>query len=376
MKQRILFTASTGSHILHFHRPYLQAFRDLGWEVHVACGGTLPALPEADRIFLLPFEKKMSSPANFRAQAQLRALMKAHDYTLISTHTSLAAFFTRRAAAGLHPRPAVVNVAHGYLFDDTTPLLKRQILLSAERLTSRQTDLLLTMNAFDFELARRCHLGQRVEQIPGIGVDFTRLESAAPPMPRATYHFSSSDFILLYAAEFSTRKNQAMLIRAMPALPEHVKLLLPGEGILLDACRTLASTLGVAHRVVFPGQISDMAPLYDMADAAVTASRSEGLPFNVMEAMYKGLPVIASQVKGHTDLLSNGSTGLLYPYDDEAAFCEALQHLLTQPELAPRLGAAAHKAVLPFSLDQVLPQVMERYLSLAPQPAEPLPVSR
>lgn len=371
MKQRVLFTASTGSHIANFHRPYLRAFQERGWEVHVACGGTPPPLPEADRVFLLPFEKRMSAPANFRAQGMLRRLMAENGYDLVSTHTSLAAFFTRRAAAGVHPRPPVVNVAHGYLFDSGTPFLKRQVLLAAERLTAGQTDLLLTMNAYDFETARRCRLGCRVEAIPGIGVDFSRLDGAAPPGPRGTYGFEKTDFVLLYAAEFSQRKNQALLIRALAGLPERVKLLLPGQGALLETCRALAASLGVGHRVVFPGQVAGMAPLYALADAAVTASRSEGLPFNVMEAMYMGLPVIASEVKGHTDLLRDGETGLLYPYGGEAAFRAAVERLLAEPGLCAALGAAARRAVLPFSLEQVLPQVMEQYLSLAPRPVLP-----
>ena len=59
MKQRVLFTASTGSHLYNFHRPYLEAFHGLGWEVHAACGGPPPSLPEADAVFPVSFEKKM-----------------------------------------------------------------------------------------------------------------------------------------------------------------------------------------------------------------------------------------------------------------------------------------------------------------------------
>lgn len=376
MKQRVLFTASTCSHIVHFHRPYLRAFQERGWEVHVACGGAALPLPEADRVFFVPFEKKMSAPSNFRAQAQLRHLMAENRYDLVTAHTSLAAFFTRRAAAGLgRSRPPVVNVAHGYLFDDDTPTVKRTILLTAERLTAGQTDLLLTMNAWDFQTARRCRLGRRIENIPGIGVDFSRLDlpSGDQAALRRTYGFDGADFILLYAAEFSARKNQAMLLRALPLLPERVKLLLPGQGALLEDCRALAAELGVADRVVFPGQISGMAPLYALADAAVTASRSEGLPFNVMEAMYMGLPTVASRVKGHTDLLSDNLTGLLYPWNDEAAFADAVRRLLDDPAGAAAMGRAAREAVRPFALDRVLPQVMEQYLSLVPQAGEPVP---
>ena len=368
MPQRVLFTASTFAHIVHFHLPYLRAFRAMGWAVDVACGGEAAAIPEAERCIALPFEKRMSAPANFRAERMLRRLMAEERYALVTTHTSLAAFFTRRAAAALRPRPPLACVCHGYLFDDETPLPRRAVLRAAERLTAAQTDLLLTMNAYDEATARRARLARRIEHIPGMGVDFSRLDAmrADRDAVRASLGFVPADRVLLFAAEFSARKNHAMLLRALAALPAPVKLLLPGSGELLPDCRALARRLGLDSRVVFPGYVADMAPLYRAADAAVSASRSEGLPFNIMEAMYAGLPVVASRVKGHTDLLDDRRTGLLFPYDDDAAFAAAVRELLDRPELAAALGRAAHDAVLPFALPQALPRVMDLYLSLLP----------
>ncbi|MGI5962144.1 MAG: glycosyltransferase [Lawsonibacter sp.] len=370
---RVLFTASTTSHICNFHLPYLRAFRAMGWTVAVACGGDPSGIVEADERLALPFEKRMTALANWKAQRMLQQFLEEHPCDLVCTHTSLAAFFTRRATAGLRHRPPVVNVAHGYLFDDQTSSFKRQILLGAERLTARQTDLVLTMNRYDLEVAKRYHLGSRVENIPGIGVDFTRLDGLAEfdrEKLRANYGFEAEDFVLVYAAEFSVRKNQSMLIRSLAALPKQVKLLLPGQGALWDTCRDLAVSLGLESRVIFPGQVSNMAALYALSDGAVSASRSEGLPFNVMESMYAGLPVIASAVKGHVDLIVPGQTGLLYPYGDEKAFVAAVTRLLEEAGLAQALGANARRWVTPYSLAQVLPQVMDWYMSALSVPAE------
>ena len=367
MPGTVLFVASTWSHIVNFHLPYLRAFRQLGWTVHAACGGEPRDIPEAALCCQLSFEKKMSSPSNFRSQRLLRRLMEAQRYDLVCVHTSLAAFFTRRAAAGLRPRPPVVNMVHGYLFDDDTPAAKRAILLAAERVTVSQTDLLLTMNRWDYDTARKYHLGKRIEFIPGVGVDFDRLVPLSPAeraAGRERLGLGPEDYLLLYAAEFSPRKNQAALLRALPLLPERVKLALPGRGALLEECRSLALRLGVEQRVLFPGYVSPMGPWYAMADAAVSASRSEGLPFNIMEAMHMGLPVVASAVKGHTDLIDSEKTGLLYPYDDAAAFAAAIRRLLASPQETAALGAAAREAAEAYRLDRVLPQVMDLYLSV------------
>ena len=372
MTRKVLFTASTFSHIRNFHLPYLKYFQAGGWAVHVACGGERLPIPYADRIIRLPFKKRMQSPANFQAAAILRKEIRREGYDLISTHTSLAAFFTRLAVKGMKGRPTVVNTVHGYLFDDRTPALKRKILLAAERFTAPQTDLLLTMNRWDCELARRHRLGKRTTNIPGVGVDFSRFDresSGAGPALRNEWGVSQDAFVLICPAEFSKRKSQEVLIQALAELPERAVLVLPGQGALMEKCRALAARLGLEGRVIFPGQVEDMASWYAMADAAASASRSEGLPFNVMEAMYCGLPVAASAVKGHTDLIAHGGTGLLYPYGDPAACAGVLRALMDSEPLRRSLGQAARDSVGQYALDRVLPQVTARLEALVRPPA-------
>ena len=132
----------------------------------------------------------------------------------------------------------------------------------------------------------------------------------------------------------------------------------------------LARELGLENRVLFPGQVR-MAPWYGAADLAVSASRSEGLPFNIMEAMYYGLPVVASRVKGHTDLLEESGGGLLYPYGDWAACAGCVQDLLLDPELREQMGGRGRQTVQAYTLDRVLPVIMAQYGGIVPleQPA-------
>lgn len=368
MERKALFTASTYSHIAHFHRPYLRALSDRGWTVDVACGGKPMDIPEARRIISLPLEKSMTAPANFHAMSLLRREMKAEKYDLISTHTSLAAFFTRLAARGLDT--TVVNTSHGYLFDENTPWAKRRILLGAEQLTAGRTDLLLTMNRQDEEIARRYRLGRQIASIPGVGVDFSRLEGTPPAAGEALrleWEIPGDAFVLLYPAEFSKRKSQKTLLRALKLLPDRVYLLLPGDGALLEECKALARKLGVEDRVRFPGHVGDMGPWYRSADCAVTSSRIEGLPFNVMEAMGCSLPVVASAVKGHEDLVREGETGFLFPWDDAEACARRIRTLMEDPALCAQMGQKGRESVEQYRLDRVLPQVLEAYRTVVPE---------
>jgi glycosyltransferase EpsD len=371
MGEKLLFAASTAAHIRKFHLPYLCRLKAEGWQIHAACSGSGEGIPHTDRVLEIPFRKRMFSLDNLRAAWLLRREIRGERYTAVIVHTSLAAFFTRLAVLGLKGCPKVVNMVHGYLFDDRTPLLKRSLLLAAEKLTAPATDLLITMNQYDREIAKKHRLGNRIESVPGVGVDFSALEAGRTGCGdelRRKLGIRPEDFVLIYPAEFSDRKMQHVLLYAMTMLPEHVVLVLPGIGDRLGACRELAQKLGLSHRVRFPGYVGQMTAWYEMANAAVSASRSEGLPFNVMEAMYFFLPVVASRVKGHTDLILDGKTGLLYPCGNWEACAQQIRRLIEDPTLAQALAQAGAENVKQYGLSAVHPKVMELYHSAVGRP--------
>lgn len=364
MKRKVLFVASTFSHIANFHHPYLKKFREEGFIVSIACGGKVMDIPEADESFFLPFQKSFTSPDNLKVALMLRQKIKSEGYDLIVAHTSLASFFTRLALFGLTKRPFVLNMAHGYLFDGETPWLKRNILLTAERITASKTDILLVMNGCDHEIAQKYKLGRQIAFIPGVGVDFSRLDEISSDVRksiRQKYGATEQDILLFYAAEFSARKSQHVLIRALQELPQNVRLVLAGDGATRKKCELLAKELGVADRTLFLGYTTHAAEWQKAADIAVTASRSEGLPFNVMEAMRTGLPVVASRVKGHVDLIDDGESGLLYSYGDEKELAEKITLLLKEPELKQKIAAKAKESIKPYGLENAFPKVWSYY---------------
>ncbi|MBR5342343.1 MAG: glycosyltransferase [Oscillospiraceae bacterium] len=371
MKPKLLYAASSYIHLMNFHLPYLRAFRERGWEVHALCADPKGEIPFADRTITAPLRKKMSAPENFIAASRIRSLVKDEGYALVIVHTSLAAFFVRLALKGLRQRPRLINMVHGYLFDDDTPAPKRQILLAAEKMTAPQTDLLITMNRWDHELAQKQRLAAREVFVPGVGVDFSRFATASPEAGarlREALGIPAEDYVLLCAAELSGRKSQPVLIRALSALPEKVRLVLAGSGAEQENCMALAKELGLEERVLFPGHVGNIGDWYAMADAVATASRIEGLPFNVMEAMVLRKPVVASRVKGHEDLIEDGRTGLLYPYGDSAACAAAIRRLMEEPGLGERLAEAAQAQIGQYALERVFPQVMAAYESVTGEP--------
>ena len=355
--KKVLYAASTAGHLQFFHLPWLRWLAQNGWTVHGMGAGAFSS-PDVAVYYDLPFTKSMLSKKNFAISWRVRGLMRRERYDLVLVHTSLAAFFVRLGVllAG-KGSTRVVNVVHGYLFDEATAWPRRMLLLGAERLMKPVTDTVAVMNRQDLEIARWHHLSRgAVVLLPGMGVDFSRYAPATPAARQAARkHFGLPEaaFVLVYAADFSKRKNQAFLVRAMTKLPENVCLLLPGHGEMLEQVRNQVRELGLEGRVRLPGFVTNMTGAYHAGDLCVPASRSEGLPFNLMEAMACGLPGVASRVKGHEDLIEPGETGLVYDYNDEAAFCRAVTALMEDPRTRERMGRAARQTVLSrYGLEQ------------------------
>lgn len=364
----ILFTASTYSHIINFHIPYIQEFKRQGFKVDVACGGKQMEIPQADEVIHISFEKSITSPKNFKSVIELYNLIKKNNYTIISCHTSLAAFFTRLSVIGMKKRPLVVNTAHGYLFNELESKNKNMILSSAEKMVASVTDLLMTMNEWDTRYAKKHKLGKYISEIKGMGLNTNKLQKHTQEEInnlRKQLDIVEDKFILIYAAEFSKRKSQQVLIDAMAYLPEDIVLVLAGEGVLYQQCKNYADKLGLSNRIYFPGQVK-MSLYYSVADLAVSSSKSEGLPFNIMEAMYYGLPIVASRIKGHKDLLENTGAGLLYNYGDFETCAEQILRVYNNKALKLQLGKCAKKTIEPYLLENVLPDVMNEYKKLLP----------
>jgi glycosyltransferase involved in cell wall biosynthesis len=104
------------------------------------------------------------------------------------------------------------------------------------------------------------------------------------------------------------------------------------------ALRDAAQRLGVAESVVFVGEVSDAGPHLDGADIAIAPSRGEWTPLVLMEALARGLPVVAARVGGVQEIVSDRESGLLVAPEDPAALTAAILELLAHPDAAAQMA--------------------------------------
>ncbi len=349
-KAKILYAASTASHLRRFHAPYIKALRA---EHDVYLMGS--AGEGID--FPIPFAKSIFSFANVRAVFAVRKILKRERFDRVIVHTTLAACILRAAMIGMHRRPRVLNVVHGYLFPEEGGGLKNRLMLLCEKLLRCKTDELAVMNREDYRIASRhrlCRTGE-ISFLWGMGMPEPVKELRRSRELRTAYA-AKDEILCSFVGELSRRKNQIFLIRAVATLRGEgipVKLLLPGEGSERETLEAEIDRLGLGGIVFLPGNLEPIHPYLAVTDIYVSASRSEGLPFNVMEAMSLGLPVLMSDVKGQKDLHQN-EFSRLYPAEDADAFCKAFRALYREGRLG--VGACRYPHLERYRLSSVFEQ--------------------
>jgi glycosyltransferase involved in cell wall biosynthesis len=176
---------------------------------------------------------------------------------------------------------------------------------------------------------------------------------------------------IIMVARFSPQKAQALLLDAVRDIETPFELLFVGDGPDRSALEQRAAEMGLQHRVKFLGQRLDIPELLASSDIFALATNWEGFPIGILEAMRAGLPVVASNVNGVGEAVSDGVTGYLVPAADSNAFRNRLVQLLTDVNLRRNMGAAGRlRFEKEFTADVMLRKTASIYRELvreAPQ---------
>jgi glycosyltransferase involved in cell wall biosynthesis len=182
---------------------------------------------------------------------------------------------------------------------------------------------------------------------------------------RDSLGIAAGDLAIGNIARLFPEKGQEYLIGAMPRVLERVpaaRLVMVGEGPLLDQLRAQAARLGLESRVTFVGFRRDLPQVLKALDLQVHSSLKEGLPVAVCSGMAAGLPVISTDIDGVSEVMTAGETGLLVPAADAGALADAMIALLEDPSRMQRLGAAARRTMHQrFRLEHVVRTLEDVY---------------
>jgi glycosyltransferase involved in cell wall biosynthesis len=347
------------------------------YRVHLAAGpgGLLDrqalGIAEAE-VCLMPVLRHPIRPhADLAAVTVLARWLRHRGIDLVHTHSSKAGILGRLAArrAGT---PAVVHTVHGWSFNTTQPALVRALYVWLERWAASWTDRLVVVAEANIRQGLAAGIG-RPEQycVVHSGID---VDAFAAPAGRVAVAGAGAlacgdgELLVGTVACLKPQKDPLTLVRAARRVVEaepRARFVVAGDGALRPRVEALAAELGLGDRLVLLGWVDDVRSLLHSLDVLVLTSRFEGLPRAVLQAMAAGVPVVATEVDGVPEVISDGETGRLVAPGDDQAVADAVLDLLADPARRTRLACAAQERLRgSFEISTMLSELEAIYAGL------------
>lgn len=368
---KALFVATVQSHIAQFHMGAAALLKKSGYDVDVAAKDNLGeknglALQNVDEVFNVPFERSPFSLRNIRAYKELKKIINEGNYDLIHCNTPVGGILTRLAARKVRKKGCcVIYTAHGFHFYKGAPKKNWILFYPIEKEMARLTDKLITINEEDYNLASQ-KFACATYHVHGVGIKTQKYDAITN---KRALEFRASkgwdkDFLILCTGELNTNKNQKTIIKAMERVASEVpnaRLLLAGNGPdeqkLLDLIREYC----LEDNITLLGYRTDLELYVHACDVVVSASFREGLPLNIVEAMYCKKPVIASINRGHNELIKDKENGFLVPANDYESFADYIIRLARNLDERINFGKAGFLRSLKYTDKSVVEELRVIY---------------
>lgn len=322
-----------------------------------ACGLTVHCVPIAGPL------DPVRDPQAVRA---LRRVIREHPVHLVHAHGFKAALVAR-VAARLAGRPPVIVTVHNPVLYRDVSAFSLWSHMALERSLCRSTARIIAVSdALRDELVEAYGIEPSLVVTVHNGLDLSpflrRLDRHAA---RERYGLADDSLVFGCAARFAPQKAMDVLVEAaVPLLarfPE-ARVILGGDGPLLEQVRAQARDTAVGERILFPGFIEDTAEFLSALDVFASSTLTEGLGLATIEAMAAGLPVATTWGGGTPEVVEDGITGILVEPGDADALGEAMMRLAADHALRTGMGAAGReRALAEFTEDRMFERTAQVY---------------
>ena len=355
---KVLVVCTTDSMITNFLIPHIQDLKNRGCQVDCACAQTGDFINiirnNGIQVHKVDFHRNPFSFGNVKAFRQLCRLIKTERYNVIFCHEPVGGAMGR--IVGHMYNCKVIYMAHGFHFFKGAPK-KNRLFYYVEKFLSRWTDVLVTINQEDYDASKQFSCKNLVI-LNGIGVDTTRF-CYEPNRDYIKKIVGDENVVLLSVGELIPRKNHEVVIKAIASLNDKsIHYLVAGEGELMSYLTNLATRLAICDQIHLLGYRTDINKLCNACDIYIMPSLQEGLSVALMEAMAAGNAIIASSIRGNTDLIdANG--GILVSPCDIKEYAVAIRKLADSKELRKQMGIYNIKRVKDYDISFVRKQMTE-----------------
>lgn len=315
------------------------------------------------------FVQRVSPYNDIAALGELVSLMRKNKYDIVHSHNSKAGFIGRLAAK-ITRVPVIVHTIHGFAFHDQEKPPRRALFILLEKFAAPMADKLIVISNPLREWGLSLGIGKPEQYITiysGIELDKFRTNIDVIKK-KAEFGIGPGDKVVGVVSKLWEGKGHKCILQAAGEVVKkvhNVKFLFVGEGYLKDELENLADELGLKDKVIFTGFRTDIPEITACFDIALLVSLFEGLGRVLLEAMAMGKAVIASRVGGIIDVVDDGKTGILIPPGDKEALAQAMVRLLSDSDLAARMGKAGKEKIdARFSAKTMVKEIEKVYNEL------------
>jgi glycosyltransferase involved in cell wall biosynthesis len=320
-------------------------------------------LPESQSQFMrsvpgvevLTFDDSAGRVVNaFRLARRLKEFVNGGQPNVVHLHSTFAGAVLRPMLLKLKSKTKIIYCPHGWAFDRKMSSYAQYGAKWIERKLAPLCHAIVCISYHEVRAARQCGIAPEKLVLVRNGVPMV---APTPAIDPASIAWPEGKRRILFVGRFDRQKGVDVLLRAVSELKDQVFACIVGDSVVDNL--PVASD---AENVRLCGWLSpaQLEAYYQSADVVVIPSRWEGFGLVAAEAMRAGLPVIASNVGGLTEIVDDGVTGILIPTDDEKVLVQTLRDL-TDAHLRAMGKAGRERFLRDFTMERTHREICELY---------------
>ncbi len=346
------------------------------FEVSVASmsGGTFEHELRQFGIKIYPVD--MSRQLSLKPVRQIKEIIRNNKIDLVHSQGARTDFFARIAVRMQKPRIRIVSTIQMPVEGYDVGALRKGVYRFFDRFSERYVDRFVTVSEVLKKTLIEKHKipeGKVVKIYNGIEIEKYRPNGkevrSQKSEVRREFGLAKDAPVIGAIGRMVWQKGFEYLIESIPTIIETLpqsKILIVGDGPpLRERLEALSKELGVRDNVIFAGFRNDIKEILSAVDLLVVPSLLEGFPMIILEAMAMAKPIVATNIDGITEQITDGVNGILIPPKDPSALAKSVVRVLNDKELARTMGLAAREKVKQeFSVEKMVAKTEKIYLSL------------
>lgn len=302
-----------------------------------------------------PFFSNTLNPfTHLQAIFDVREIVTQFRPDVVSTHSFAGGIVGRWGSVGLAPS---LHTFHGVSFTDGTPLWRKIISIAAEGLTGLISQQMIAVSENDKKTV--------THYLPFFSKKIVTIHNgvALPPIKERTL---SEKIRLVFVGRMDAPKNPFVVVRALSRLNEDIQkkfeITFIGDGIYKERTQQMSTLLTPSIETIYTGRISrnEVEHILEQKDVLVFTSHWEGFPIAILEAMARGLSVVASDVGGIREMIDAKNGFLLSRENEEQSLADTFTVFASNPLLIFEHGKVSRKKVEErFTLDTMINKTFE-----------------